>query len=433
MEQRAIKIAIVNTFQDFGGAAVAAQRLHKALQDQPLVEPQLLVQVQSQKQQHLQAVANTWWGKKRAFLRFTVDRLLFWRQAKSKATRYAISPAYIGTNISQHPLIKQADIIHLHWIVFGFLSLKSLKTLFALGKPIVWTMHDMWAFTGGCHHARNCDHYQQECGNCVFLKHPHPKDLSYRIFQKKLTIYENKSLHLVGCSQWIANEATKSGLMSAEVSTKSSIQSIPNPIDTTVYTPLDKKLLRQQRSLAVDKKYLLFGSVKISDKRKGIDYFLEALQILKELYPATLQEVELLVFGGAGEQVKALSPYTVHLQGLLSGDETLRQNYNLGDALVMPSLEENLPNTIMESMACGTPAIAFDVGGVSDLIDHQQNGYLASYKSAEDLAKGIYWVLYQADNQTLTQNARRKVLNNFTEEVVSNQYVQLYKKILDQK
>lgn len=431
MEKKAIKVVIVNTFQDFGGAAVAAQRLHKALQDQPLVDASLLVQVQTQPQTKLQAVAKGWWGKKKSFLRFTIDRLLFWRYAKSKATRYAISPAFIGTDISRHPLIKQADIIHLHWIVFGFLSLKSLKKLFALGKPIVWTMHDMWAFTGGCHHARECDHYEQTCGNCVFLKNPQTKDLSYQIFQQKLKLYQGKSLHLVGCSRWIAQQASKSGLMNHQVSSKSSVQAIPNPIDIEVYRPLNKQALREKKALPSNKKFLLFGSVKISDKRKGIDYFLEALQILKTKYPATLNEVELLVFGGAGEQVKELSPYTVHLRGLLSGDEALVNNYNLGDALVMPSLEENLPNTIMEAMACKTPVIAFDVGGVSDLIDHQQNGYLAAYKSAEDLADGIYWVLYQANHSSLAQNARQKVLDNFTEEVVSKQYTALYKKILD--
>ena len=275
-------------------------------------------------------------------------------------------------------------------------------------------MHDMWAFTGGCHHARDCDHYQQQCGNCVFLKKPHEQDLSYQIFQKKLQIYQDKSLHLVGCSRWITNQAAKSGLVAKELDNTSSVQSIPNPIDTEVYYPLDKQALRQNFSYNPHKKYILFGSVKISDKRKGIDYFLEALQILKQRYPATVQEIELLVFGGAGEQVKELSPYVVHLQGMLSGDVALMTNYNLGDVLVMPSLEENLPNTIMEAMACGTPSIAYDVGGVSDLIDHQLNGYLAKYKSADDLANGIYWALYQSDYPLLAKNSRQKVLDNFS-------------------
>lgn len=428
-----MKVVIVNTFQDFGGAAVAAQRLQKALQAQTSVESHLLVQTQEREQSGVQAVTKTWFGKKKAFLRFTLDRLFFWRYEQSKATRYAISPGYAGTDISKHPLIKEADIIHLHWIVFGFLSLQSLKKLFALNKPIVWTMHDMWAFTGGCHHARDCDHYEQQCGNCVFLKKPHHQDLSYQIFRKKMETYQGKSLHLVGCSRWIANQARKSGLVMNELAKKSSVQSIPNPIDTEIYYPLDKTTLRQKFSLDHNKKYILFGSVKISDKRKGIDYFLEALQILKQKYPVTEQEVELLVFGGAGEEVKELSPYTVHLQGLLSGDVALMTNYNLGDVLVMPSLEENLPNTIMEAMACGTPAIAYDIGGVSDLIDHQQNGYLAKYKSADDLADGIYWALYQADLQLLAQEARQKVLDTFSEAAVSKQYVQLYNKILDQK
>ena len=430
MVEKPIKVLIINTFQYFGGAAVAAQRLFKALQDHKEVTPQLLVQTKAQKQPEVQAIANSWIAQKKALVQFSIDRLYFWQFEKSKEERYAFSPAYMGVDISQHPLVKEADIIHLHWIVFGFLSLKSLKKLFSLGKPIVWTLHDMWAFTGGCHHARECNHYENECGDCFFLKKPATKDLSHQLFMKKREVYQKASLHLAGCSNWIADQAHKSGLFKNESFPKSSIQAIPNPIDHTVYQPIDKVKLRQKYSLDPSKKYLLFGSVKLTAKRKGIDYFIEALKILKQKYPKTSEEVELLVFGGAGEEIKSLLPYPVHLRGLLSGDEALVENYNLGDILVMPSLEENLPNTIMEALACGTPSVAFEIGGIPDLIDHQQNGYLAKYQDAANLADGIYWALYTADQTQLKANARQKVLDNFTESVVANQYVQLYKKIL---
>lgn len=430
-----MKILLINTYDAYGGAAVACNRLLKALEkNNDVSTAQMLVQEKSSTQENIGEWANTYWRKKKAFLRFSLERLSFLPYEKDKSVRFAFSPANTGVDISQHPLVKAADIIHLHWINFGFLSIQSLQKLFQTGKPIVWTLHDMWAFTGGCHYAGTCTHFQERCGNCHFLRKPKDKDLSWRILQKKFKAYHNAQLHLVTCSKWLAQVAHQSSLFKRSISSHNppSIQSIPNPIDTLDFYPQDKIQIRQQLGLPSDKFLVLFGAMNIADKRKGFEYFKQSLEVLKQMQNKTQQALELVIFGKTSEELIQLLPYPSHNLGSLSSTEKIAQAYNVADLFVIPSLEDNLPNTIMESLACGTPVVAFDTGGIPDMVVHQQNGYLAEYKSAEDLAQGIYWVWQQADNKQLAHNAHQKVLDNFSEESVSDRYIKLYKKILDQ-
>ena len=431
-----MKVVLINTYDTYGGAAVACQRLLNALQAHPKIDSvRMLVQEKKGDNALVEGWANTYWTKKQAFLKFSLERLSFLRHEKSKQVRFAFSPANTGVDITQHPLVQQADIIHLHWINFGFLSVKSLEKLFRLGKPVFWTLHDMWAFTGGCHYAGTCIHYQVRCGDCDFLKSPKPKDLSARILQKKFRAYHQAPLDIVTCSKWLADIAQQSSLFKRSINAQSqvNIQSIPNPINVDTFQPTDKAKIRKKLGIKTTKLQVLFGAMNVADQRKGFKYFQEALQILRNQYPDLDEQMELLIFGKASPELLQALPYPVNNLGVLSGNEPMSQAYNAADLFVIPSLEDNLPNTIMESLACGTPTVAFRTGGIPDMIDHQQNGYLAQYQDANDLAKGIYWALTRADYPQLAQNARQKVLNNFTEKVVADQYVQLYEKILAQK
>lgn len=400
-----MKIVILNTSERTGGAAVAAGRLGKAL-EQAGIQVDKLVR------------KDTWLNR----FRFYWERLIiFLCNHLNRKNLFAVSIANTGMDLSGHPLVKDADIIHLHWINQGFLSLKDIEELVKLNKPIVWTMHDMWPCTGICHHARDCEKFQMICESCFFLKSK-GKDLSTSVFDKKLSLYKEANITFVGCSRWLSGKAKKSYLLRDKT-----VLSIPNPIDTEVYHPMDQDMTRELLGLPSGKRLLLFGALNVTDKRKGIDYLIEALRKIEK------QDVELVVFGQAKDDIRDLFPVSIHSMGYLSDESKIVALYNAVDMFITSSLEENLPNTIMESMACGTPCVGFEIGGIPEMIDHKINGYVASYKDASDLANGIRWVLEHEDQQALSDACVKKVQENYTEEVVAKQYMALYKHLLHQK
>ena len=430
-----MKILLLNTDDFTGGAAIACRRLLKALRTTTDVDVQMLVQESKSGQEGVIQLNNSWFAKKKAFLRFVAERLYFFFFEKSKEVRFLFNPAKFGIDITKNQIIKNSDIIHLHWINFGFLSIDSLQKLFKTQKPIVWTLHDMWAFTGGCHHSGTCENYQKSCGNCEkFLKNPANNDLSNQIWQEKVKAFEGANLTVITCSQWLGNRAKQSSLFK-----NIRVESIPNPIDVDVFHPIDKAKARQKFGLLADKKYILFAAMRVDAVGKGFAYFAEAMVMLdtrlSNLEDSTpninhrTSNIEIIVFGQAEASDFESLPFKVNILGRLSDLSTIAQAYSAASVFVIPSLEENLPNTIMESMACGTPAVGFDVGGIPEMIEHKNNGYLAQYKSAEDLAKGIHWTLFESDYQSLTHNSRQKVLDNYSEKVVAKKYKSVYESL----
>jgi glycosyltransferase involved in cell wall biosynthesis len=418
-----MKIVLLNTYDRKGGAAVASNRLLVALTKMGL-NVSMLVHEKTGDQPAVASLSNTYIQKKKAFLRFVIERLFFLRFEKSKKVRFAFSPAIIGADVRQNPLVNNADIIHLHWVNFGFLSLKNISQLLKLGKPVIWTLHDMWAFTGGCHYSGTCPHYMVTCGNCPFLRNPSPTDLSYRVHNIKSKIYKRETLTIVTCSNWLAERARESSLFR-----NFNIVTIPNPIDVDLFKPHQKEEARQKLNLQkTGVRYVLFGAASVTDERKGFKYLIEALSILKA--DQNYNDVELIVFGKAEESTLNALPYKVNYLGSIESQEKLVEIYSAADLLVLPSLEDNLPNTIMESLACGTPVVAFEIGGIPEMIDHQINGYLCSPRSAKGLTRGIKWVLSHQEPSRLHEASRSKVLKSYSEDVVANQYKSLYSKIL---
>jgi len=284
----------------------------------------------------------------------------------------------------------------------------------------------MWVFTGGCHYSRDCTHYQQSCGNCTeFLKNPSPTDLSNQVWKTKQEIFQNANITIVACSNWLAEKAKMSTLLKGK-----KIVSIPNPIDTLLFKPTEKSIAQQHFQLDTNKRYILFAAAKISDVRKGFVYFKEALAILKKEYSVDNKEVELIIFGQANANDFEALPFKVNVLGKLSDLSEIALAYSSASVFVVSSLEDNLPNTIMESLACATPVVGFETGGIPEMIEHQKNGYLATFKSAEELAKGIYWTLFEANYEVLCRNSRQKVIENYAEEVVAKQYQALYESLL---
>lgn len=419
-----MKVVLVSTYEQTGGAAVACKRLMKSLRKQGL-SVKMLVRVKQSTDPDVVSVSGTRLRKGINYLRFVSERLVIWlNNFFSKRNLFAVSIANTGTDITKLEEVKEADVIHLHWINQGMLSLGDIRKLVELGKPVVWTMHDMWPSTGICHHARSCSHYIQNCGDCFFLKLSGKRDLSFRVFQKKLQGGYEK-ICFVACSSWLKNKAEKSRLLK-----HSNIVTIPNPLDVELFSPWNKVEIRKKLGLPPDKYFLLFGAAKVGDVRKGFEYYFEALQFLDRERPELNGMLELIFMGNAGLEIPAGIPYPAHFTGFLTDEKEIAGWYNAVNLFVLPSLEENLPNMIMEAMACGTPVVGFDTGGIPEMIDHGENGYIARYKDSHDLMKGIYWVLCQADAKELSENARKKVMDCFSDKIVADRFYQLYSDLL---
>ena len=316
------------------------------------------------------------------------------------------------------------DVLHLHWVNNRFVPLEVLPK----DKPIVWTLHDSWPFCGICHYSFECQEYQWQCGCCPFLHSSESKDLSYKVWKRKAEIYKNLDLHIVSPSCWLADCAKKSSLLG-----HSPVTVIPNCLDVNVFRPLNEAeiSLRWQnfREKKMAKPFALYGAVNAAtDKIKGFANLLSALKLLERQGHG--DDFELIVFGATQSELDLDVNIPIHCVGYVGDIQELASLYNLASVMVVPSLTENLSCAIMESLSCGTPVVAFNIGGNGDMIEHQKNGYLAKERDDADLAEGILWCLNNNADNRLGRAGREKVLQNYTFDVVCRQYVELYQQVL---
>lgn len=409
-----MKILIVNTFDIQGGAARAAYRLHRALLDSG-IDSQMLVQNKTSDDYTIIG-PETKVQKAIAKIGSKLDGLPV-RFYKNR-TKTLFSPAWLPFSTTVKKINEiNPDIAHLHWIAGGMIKIEDLSKIKA---PIVWSLHDMWAFTGGCHYDENCGAYKNNCGNCKVLGSDKDNDLSRKIFRRKQKTFSKiNSLTIIGLSRWLEKCARESSLFKNR-----KILNLPNPIDTNIFKITDKYIARKILNLPNDKKLILCGAMNIADDpRKGFDKLGEALEKVKS------GNTELVVFGSNKPQNIPKLKYKIHWMGH-QDDLSLQILYCACDVTVMPSLQENLSNIIMESLSCATPVVGFDVGGNSDMIIHKKNGYLAKPFNIIDLADGIEWVINYNNYDELCRNARNKVMEEFDSKIVVKKYVNLYKKIL---
>ena len=411
-----MRVLIINTSERVGGAAIAANRLMKALKKNG-VKVKMLVRDKQTDHLTVFSIGHNWTQP----FKFIGERLcIFIANYFSRKNLFQVDIANTGTDVTQHIEFQRADVIHLHWVNQGFLSLSNINKILHAGKPVVITMHDQWYFTGICHYSGNCQKYQELCHHCELMRGTLWGDLAKQVFLKKEKIYRDAQLTFVGCSQWMADLAKTSKLTQGH-----KVVSIPNAIDTDLFCPQDKRSSRQAFNLPTDKHLILFGCQRITDERKGFHYLVEALQLLKQQHPNLAKGTEIVVVGGEVESIRHKVPFNIFPIRYVSDPHKMVQLYNAVDLYVTPSLQDNLPNTIMESMACGTPCVGFNVGGIPEMIDHQENGYVAAYKDAQDFANGILWSL-GADQGTLSRQARNKVVTTYSENAVARKYIDIY-------
>ncbi len=411
-----MRVLIVNTSEKTGGAAVAANRLMDALNNNG-VKAKMLVRDKMTDDISVVGLRHSFW----TMWNFLWERwCIFWHLHFSKLHLWEIDMATAGSDITKLREFREADVIHLHWVNQGMLSLKGIRKIVKSGKPMVWTMHDMWPATGVCHYARGCNRYASTCGNCPLLPHRGGKnDLSAKVFRHKKSLYQGANISFVTCSKWLEKQAVASGLFVGQ-----RVTNIPNPINSHVFCPQDKAEARLRAGLPADKNIILFVSQRVTDERKGMKYFVEAIDRLVEKYPEMKDHTAIAILGGHSEEVSLTLPsYSL---GYVSDEKQIVSVYNSVDVFVLPSLEDNLPNTIMEAMACGVPSVGFKVGGIPEMIDHQKNGYVAAYKDVDDLCNGIHWVLEESDRKQLSQACVRKVSQCYSQNAVAMKYIEVY-------
>ena len=407
-----MRVLIVNTSERTGGAAVAANRLMKALNNNGVKAKMLVRDKESD--------ALTVVGLPKSPLlhwHFLWERLvIFVRSRFSRKHLFEIDLANTGSDITRLPEFQEADVIHLHWINQGMLSLGGIHKILRSGKPVVWTMHDIWPATAICHLTLGCRSFTSTCKSCRLL--PGSSGLAQSVWRKKQRLLEDGNIFFVACSRWLESEAKASVLLKGH-----KITSIPNPIDIHIYNRCNKQEARQRLGLPADKKLILFVSQRVTNRNKGMAYLMDACDQLKDL-----PQLGVVILGGHAEEVTTQLP-TFPL-GYVNDEHRIVDVYNAVDVFVLPSLSENLPNTIMEAMACGVPCVGFRVGGIPEEIDHKQNGYVADYRSAEDLARGIRWILTEADYESLCQHAVHKVAQNYSQQSVAIKYLDVYQQAM---
>ena len=416
-----MKVLMLNASDLGGGAARAAYRLFQGFQEIK-VDAQMLVQEKLSNDPKVFS-SPAFVNRKLNSLIPRLNRLPL--KLYPQLEKVIFSPQWVPDNLPSQVEKFQPDIINLHWVCNGYLQVETLPKF---SQPLVWTLHDMWAFTGGCHYSEDCDRYTQSCGTCPQLHSSKESDLSRWVWQRKAKAWKNLDLTLVTPSNWLAKCVETSSLFRNR-----QVVVIPNGLDTQKFKPINRQFARKILNLPQDKQLLLFGAMQgTGDRWKGFSLLQAAMQ---ELTKSGLRDqIELVVFGASASSQQSDLGFKVHYLGRLNDDITLAMAYSAVDVMVVPSLYESFGQTASESLACGTPVVAFNATGIKDVVDQMENGYLAEPYKSEDLANGIAWVLENPERyQKLSAKARKKAEREFTLELQAHRYLSVYNEVLSSK
>jgi glycosyltransferase involved in cell wall biosynthesis len=410
-----LKTAIIST-SNFGGAGTAAFRLHLGLSRIGCDSIMLVALRRGSLPSVIQPT-----NKRLKLLRQLGNYLdslpTFFYSNRDRTAPFSL--AWFPTAINALLRHNKSDLTNLHWINEGFCSVESIG---AIRGPVVWTLHDMWAFTGGCHYSGECSGFERRCGKCPQLHSDHTLDVSMLTICRKERSWRTKKLSIVTPSQWLADCAGRSALLKSQ-----KIRVIAPGIDLDRFRPLDTTVIRSFLGLEEDRLWLLFGAWgNEADPRKGFDLLRDALVHLAE-DSRWKDRIGIITFGAGYTECQKDQPFPVRPLGELGDELSLILAYNAADLFVAPSRQDNTPNTIVEAMACGTPSVAFRVGGIPDLIDHRLTGYLAEPFSTEDLSSGIAWALSSVEQRlSLRRKSREMAEKKFDLTRYAMEYISLF-------
>lgn len=405
-----MKVLHINQSDISGGAAIAGYRLHQGLLAEGIDSRLLVGQVETSSDrvallQRNKRIEKPLWS-------------VIWRLGFNYLNHVN------SFDIPKHSFYKNADILNFHNLhndYFNYLAIPALTE----NKPAVFTLHDMWSFTGHCAYSYECDRWKTGCGQC-----PYPdaypsiaRDNTRLEWRLKNWVYSRSNLTIVTLSNWLTEQAQQSML------NRFPIHYIPNGIDTEAYQPLDREQCRFLLSIPIDKKVLMFGAESLTNTRKGGDLLLKVLQNL----PSSLKaETVLLTIGRGGEAISETVGMTSVNLGYVSGDRLKCIAYSAADLVIFPTRADNLPLVLQESMACGTPMVSFKVGGVPDLVRPDITGYLATPEDADDFSRGIVQLLEDDSlRDSMSQNCRAIALAEYPIQLQAQRYIQLYQQVLN--
>lgn len=409
---------------DKGGASIVAQRLNSALNEYTQVSSEhLIFKGSTANLSHTQYWGNSSVRKIRAKLNHALDKFDFLQYEREAKIRFQFNHARIGVDVSAHPLIQQADIIHIHWILKGFLSFDSLRKLLALGKPVVWTCHDLWPFTGGCFHKRLCNELSKGCGNCLYLRNSEPNDSSWFWLKEKTQIFNTQNLFWVAPSNWVIDEVRGSSVFLRNPT----IKQINNPIKVFGLKILDSKLKELERAkmgLQPKKFTLLFSAANIDNPSKGFHDFMKIVDFLPK------QFLQAVIIGASKNKIEL--PISFISTGYISDVIQIQKLISVVDLFITPSLEETFGMVVAESLSNGIPVLSYNIGALPELISHGETGFVYPKGDWQSMAEGVIRLM---ENPLLLKefslNARKKAEEQYDESHVAQQYASLYKDALD--
>lgn len=417
-----MKVTLICQSDLMGGAAVVTFRLMHALRDAG-VDAWMLVGKKLSSDPHVVEAG----GKREKRYTFLKERVrIALSNGFSRKNLFKVSTADSGIDLSVHPLVSGSDIICLNWINQGLLSLKGVKKISSLGKPLVWTMHDMWNMTGICHHAYECTRYRNTCGECPYLNSHRPNDLSNIVWERKKRLYGDCPITFVAVSNWLAGKAAESSLLGG-----ADVRVIPNAFPVEKFsTSLSTEGAEALRRLGVDtsKRLIIMGAARLDDPIKGLPYAIEALNIVAERHPEVAGECQAVFFGDVRnpEVFNSLLFNNVET-GRISEPSTVQHLYSAGSIVLSTSLYETLPGTLIEGQAAGCLPVTFGMGGQSDIVTHLSDGYIADYKSSESIAEGIVAMLAKATDR---ERLHRSVSDRFAATAIAARYISLFEELL---
>lgn len=414
-----ISVLHINTWGGIGGAFIASDRLHQALLKLGVDSSLAYGRVVDDSDSEIKKLSN--------YIEINRNKSIienFWIKFFKKLGLNDIGNIS-SFELKNHQYLQQANIINFHNLHSDYFSYLALPSLTA-SKPAIWTLHDMWSFTGHCAYSYDCMKWQNGCGKC-----PYPdtepiiqRDATHIEWKLKNWVYSRSNLTIVAPSNWLAKAAKQSILKCFP------IHHIPNGIDTEVYQPLDSVKCRSLLGIPTGKKVLMFGAQSLTNIRKGGDLLLQALSRL----PASVKaETMLLTLGDGGEEISATVGMDTLNLGYVSSDRRKAIAYSAADLFIFPTRADNLPLVLQESIACGTPMVSFKVGGVPDLVRPGITGYLASPEDVNDLCYGIVQLLEDDTlRERMRQNCRAIALAEYSLELQVQRYIELYRQVLEQ-
>ncbi len=405
-------VLLVNAFQKQGGAARAAYRIFEGIK-RFYPNAHYLTLFRDDAREDISGL------HRRSPLGWLADRLSATESRPVRKYRKQSEPRFtpaFWSNPLRIPLIRfKPRLVHLHWLGAGVASLDELARIDA---PVIWTLHDAWPFTGGCHYTGTCSGYQRHCGACPQLGSVDADDLSHIVWQRKQAVYKKIAPVIVAPSHWLAKIAGQSSLLAGR-----RIEVIANGLDLALFKPADRDRARAHFGLPTNETILLFGAHQLTDPRKGGDLLQAALERID--FPCRL------VTFGSGKLLLASTKYvTVQALPPVDDDAELALLYSAADVFVCPSREDNLPNMVAEALACATPCVAFAINGIPEMINHEANGFLARPFAVDELVAGIRWIAQHPAPQDLRDAARRKAVESFDQDEMAERYAALYSKLL---